>query len=530
MPKQILFDDDARRALKCGVDTVAAAVKTTLGPRGCNVALGTPFGAPTITHDGVTVAKEIVLDDPFANMGARMLIEVATRTNDLTGDGTTTATVLAQAMIAEGMRMVAAGANPMQMKRGLDKGVAAVIAELERMATPVRGRADIAHVAGIAAGDPAIGELIAEIMERVGKDGVITVEAGQGLSLAVDYSEGMQLAQGYLSPHFVTDTERMKAELDDPLILITDHKLAGVGVILPALEAALAVTKNIVIIAPDIDGEALATLVINRLRGTLNAIAVRAPSFGDQRQAILQDLATLTGGTLISAVVGRTLESVTLEEFGRARRVVAEKDTTTVIEGRGDKAAITARTAQIRAQIELVDGDFAREQLRERLAKLEGGVAVLKVGGPTELALRETKQRVEDALATARAAVAEGIVPGGGVALINASCGLEQVAVCNADERFGVQILRRALDEPLRQLAINAGAEGEAIIETVRRGQHAHGDQSYGYNVLTGEFGSMLALGVVDPVKVTRLALLNAASVAGLLLTTEVLIADIPED
>jgi chaperonin GroEL len=527
MPKQILFDEEARRSLKRGVDMVAEAVKTTLGPRGRNVALSTASGAPTISHDGVTVAKEITLNDPFENMGARLLVEVATKTNELTGDGTSTATVLAQAMIAEGLKIVAAGANPMQMKRGIDKGVAAVVAELKRMATPVRGRADIANVAGIAAADTAIGELIADIMERVGNDGLISVEEGQGLGCEVVYSEGMQIAQGYFSPLFATDTQRMEADLDEPLILITDQKLVGVGAILPVLEAALAVTKNIVIVAVDIDGEALATLIINRLRGAINTLAVKTPSFGDHRQELLEDLATLTGATVISDVIGRRLESTTVADLGRARRVIASKETTTFIAGHGDAQAITARIAQIRALLETTTSDYTREQLRGRLARMTGCVAVLKVGGPTELELKEKKQRVEDALATARAAVEEGIVPGGGVALVNASFCLERLSLADNDERLGVEVLRRALDEPLRQLARNAGAEGEVVIEAVRRGQHAHGDQSYGYNVLTETFGNMLTQGVIDPVKVTRSAVQNAASIAGLLLTTEVLIADI---
>jgi chaperonin GroEL len=530
MPKHLLFQDQARRSLKRGVDLAAEAVKTTLGPRGRNVALGTAYGPPTITHDGVTVAQAITLDDPFANMGAQLLIEVATRTNELTGDGTTTATVLAQAMIAEGFKIVIAGASPLQLKRGLDKGAAVVVAELECMATPVRSSADIAHVAGVAAADPAIGELIAEIMERVGTDGAITVEEGQGLDCEVTYTEGMQIPRGYLSPHFVTDEARMTAELDEPLILITDQKLAGLSAILPALEAALEVSKEIVVVAADFDGEALATLVINRLRGTFNLLAVKAPGFGDQRQAMLEDLAALTGATVISEERGLALERTTLEDLGRARRVVADKETTTFIAGQGDPAAIATRIAQIRLQMELTTSDTAREQLQGRLARLTGCVAVLKVGGPTELELKEKLQRVVDALATARAAVAEGIVPGGGVALLTAGCALEHMAPAGADERLGIQILRRALAEPLLQLAANAGLEGPVILAAVRRGQDAQGDRSYGYNVLTNSFGSMLAQGVIDPLGVTRAALQNAVSIAGLLLTVEVLITDIPEE
>ena len=529
MPKHLLFQDQARRSLKRGVDMVAEAVKTTLGPRGRNVALGSAYGAPAVTHDGVTVAQAITLTDPFANMGARLLIEVATRTNEQTGDGTTTATVLAQAMLAEGAKLVVAGASPLQLKRGLDRGAAVVVAELACMATPVRGRADIAHVAGIAAADPAIGELIAEMMERVGMDGAITVEEGQGLECEVTYSEGMQLPRGYLSPLLVTDEERMIAELDEPLILLTDQKLAGLSAILPALGAALEVTKQIVIVAADFDGEALATLVINRLRGVFTILAVKAPGFGDQRQAFLEDLATLTGATVISEERGHRLERATLQDLGRARRVTADKETTTFIAGQGDPAAVAAHIAQIRAQLALTSSDTEREQLQARLARLTGCVAVLKVGGPTELELKEKQQRVEDALATARAAIAEGIVPGGGVALLIAGCALEHLASADDDERFGIQILRHALAEPLRQLAANAGVEGPVILDAVRRGQHTRGDRSYGYNVVTDSFGSMLAQGVIDPLGVTRAALQNAVSIAGLLLTVEVLITDTPE-
>src|SRR6185436_17586061 len=521
---------EARRALKRGVDTVADAVKTTLGPRGRNVAIDKKFGAPTVTDDGVTVAKEIELKDPFENMGARLLVEVATKTNDVAGDGTTTATVLAQAIITEGMKVVAAGANPMLLKRGLDKGADAIVSELKSLAKPVRDRADIAHVAAISAADSEIGDLIAEVMEKVGKDGVITVEESRGIAFEKEYTEGMQIDRGYLSTYFVTNSERMEAELEEPYILITDKKISAINDILPVLEKALQVTKNFVIIAEDVDGEALATLVVNKLRGTVNALAIKAPGFGDRRKAMLQDIAVLTGGTVISEEIGRKLDSATTEDLGRARRVVSDKDTTTFIEGRGDAQAIKARVQQIRAQIETTTSDFDREKLQERLAKLAGGVAVLKVGGATEPELKEKKHRVEDALSTARAAVEEGIVPGGGVALINAIPALDRVQVSNDDEKFGVQILRRALEEPMRQLAKNAGEDGAVIIDTVRRHQKEKGDTSYGYNVLTGEFGSMLEQGVVDPVKVTRSAVQNAVSIAGLLLTTEALITDLPEE
>ena len=529
MPKQILFNEEARRALKRGVDTVADAVKTTLGPRGRNVAIDKKFGAPTVTHDGVTVAKEIELKDPFENMGARLLVEVATKTNDVAGDGTTTATVLAQAIVTEGLKVVAAGANPMLIKRGLDKGADALVAELKSQAKPVRDRADIAHVATISAADSEIGELIAEVMEKVGKDGVITVEESKGTAFEKEYTEGMQIDRGYISAYFVTNTERMEAELDEPYILITDKKISAINEILPVLEKVLQVTKNLVLIAEDIDGEALPTLVVNKMRGTINVLAIKAPGFGDRRKAMLQDIAILTGGTVISEEIGRKLDSTTIEDLGRARKVLADKDNTTFIEGRGDERTIRARVEQIRAQIETTTSDFDREKLQERLAKLAGGVAVLKVGGATEPELKEKKHRVEDALSTARAAVEEGIVPGGGVALINAISALDHVVTSNDDEKFGVQILRRALEEPMRILARNAGEDGAVIINTVRRQQQEKGDTSYGYNVLSGEFGSMLEQGVVDPVKVTRSAVQNAVSIAGLLLTTEALITDIPE-
>jgi len=530
MAKQLYFHEEARRALKRGVDIVADAVKTTLGPRGRNVAIDKKFGAPTVTHDGVTVAKEIELKDPFENMGARLLVEVATKTNDIAGDGTTTATVLAQSIVNEGMRVVAAGANPMLIKRGLDKGVEALIAELKSLATPVRDRADIAHVASISAADPGIGELIAEVMETVGKDGVITVEESKGIAFEKEYTEGMQIDRGYISPYFVTAPDRMEASLDDPYILITDKKISSIQEVLPVLEKTLQLTKNLVIIAEDVDGEALATLVVNKMRGTINPLAVKAPGFGDRRKAMLQDIAILTGGTVISEEIGRKLDSATLEDLGRARRVVSDKDNTTFIEGRGDERAIKARVEQIRAQIETTTSDFDREKLQERLAKLAGGVAVLKVGAATEPELKEKKHRVEDALSTARAAVEEGIVPGGGVALINAIPGLDRVTVANDDEAAALRILRRALEEPMRTLARNAGEDGAVIIDAVRRAQAANGDTTYGYNVLTGEFGSMIEMGVIDPVKVTRSAVQNAVSIAGLLLTTEALIADLPEE
>jgi chaperonin GroEL len=529
MPKQITFNEDARRSLKRGVDIVANAVRTTLGPRGRNVALDSTYGAPTVTHDGVTIAKAITLNNPFENMGARLLVEVATRTNDITGDGTTTATVLAQAIIAEGFKVVTAGANPMQMKRGLDKGSEAIINSLKHMARPIRDRADIAHVASISAASTEIGELIAEIMDKVGRDGIISVEESKGIAFETEYTEGMQIDRGYISAYFVTDTARMVAELDDPCILITDKKITAIAEILPVLEEALKITKNIVIIADDINGEVLATLVVNKIRGTMNALAIKAPSFGDRRKAMLQDIAILTGGTVISEEIGRKLESAAFEDLGRARRVVTDKDTTTFIESHGDKQAIAMRVAHIRTQIESNTNDFEREKLQERVAKLIGGVAVLKVGAATEPELKEKKHRVEDALSTARAAVEEGIVPGGGVALLNAIDSLNAIVPGNDDERIGIQILRRALEEPMRQLARNAGEDGAVIIAAVRRSQQASGDIHIGYNVITGAIGSMLEQGVIDPVKVTRSAIQNAVSIAGLLLTTEVLIADLPD-
>jgi len=530
MPKQLYFNEEARRALKRGVDAVADAVKTTLGPRGRNVAIDKKFGAPTVTHDGVTVAKEIELKDPFENMGARLLVEVATKTNDIAGDGTTTATVLAQAIVTEGLKMVAAGANPMMIRRGLDRGAEALIAKLREMATPIRDRADIAHVASISAADREIGEIIAEVMEKVGKDGVITVEESKGIAFEKEYTEGMQFDRGYISAYFITNSERMEAELESPYILITDKKISAIQEILPVLEKALTVTKNLVIISEDIDGEALATLVVNKLRGTVNVLGVKAPGFGDRRKAMLQDIAILTGGTLISEEVGRKLDSATIEDLGRARRVVSDKDNTTIIEGNGNEKAIKARIEQIRTQIESTTSDFDREKLQERLAKLAGGVAVLKVGGSTEPELKEKKHRVEDALSTARAAVEEGIVPGGGVALINAISALDNVKVEHEDETFGIRILRRALEEPMRILARNAGEEGSVIIDAVRRIQIEKNNTNLGYNVINGEFIDLVKEGIIDPVKVTRSAVQNAISIAALILTTEALIADLPED
>jgi len=522
MAKQLYFNEEARRSLKRGVDIVAEAVKTTLGPRGRNVAIDKKFGAPTVTHDGVTVAKEIELKDPFENMGARLLVEVATKTNDVVGDGTTTATVLAQAIITEGMKVVAAGANPMLLKRGLDKGAEAIVAELKSLAKPVRDRADIAHVAAISAADSEIGDLIAEVMEKVGKDGVITVEESKGIAFEKEYTEGMQIDRGYISAYFVTNSERMEAELEEPYILITDKKISAINDILPVLEKVLQVTKNLLIVAEDVDGEALATLVVNKLRGTINVLAVKAPGFGDRRKAMLQDMAILTGGTVISEEIGRKLDSTTVEDLGRARRLVADKDNTTFIEGRGDEKAIKARIEQIRAQIETTTSDFDREKLQERLAKLAGGVAVINVGAATETEMKEKKARVEDALHATRAAVEEGIVPGGGVALLWCQKALDKTKGSDDDEKIGVEIVRRSLEEPIRMIVQNAGAEGAVVVGRVRESK----DKNFGYNAQTDAFEDLVAAGVIDPTKVTRTALQNAASIAGLLLTTECVVVE----
>jgi chaperonin GroEL len=463
-------------------------------------------------------------------MGAQLLKEAATKTNDVAGDGTTTATVLAQSIVNEGLKVVAAGANPMLIKRGLDKGCDAIIASIKEAAKPVRDRADIAHVASISAADQEIGDLIAEVMEKVGKDGVITVEESKGIAYEKEYTEGMQIDRGYISGYFITNTESQEAEMDDPYILITDKKISSIQEIVPTLEKVLQVSKNLVILAEDVDGEALATLVVNKMRGIINVLAIKAPGFGDRRKAMLQDIAILTGGTVISEEVGRKLDSVTMEDLGRVRRIVASKDNTTFVEGKGDEATIRARIEQIRSQVEQTDSDFDREKLQERLAKLAGGVAVIKVGAATEPELKEKKHRVEDALSATRAAVEEGIVPGGGVSLINAIGVLDKVTPDNEDEKIGLQILRRALEEPLRTLAKNAGEDGAVIVDAVRRYQAEKTDVTFGYNVLTGEFSSMVEQGIIDPAKVTRSAVQNAVSIASMILSTECLITDIPEE
>jgi chaperonin GroEL len=525
--KQLLFDEDARRRLKAGVDALADAVRVTLGPRGRNVILEKKFGPPAIVDDGVSVAKEIELKDPFENLGAQLAREVASKTNDVAGDGTTTATVLAQAIVREGLRVVAAGANPMSLKRGLEQGVAAVIEGIRDVAKPVTGKEQIAQVATISGHDPEIGEIIADVMEKVGKDGVITVEEGKGIRMETEFVEGMQLDRGYVSPYFVTNPDRMEAGIDDPYVLITDKRLSGVAELLPLLERILQVTKNIVIIADDVEGEALATLVVNKLRGTINVLALKAPSFGDRREAILEDIAILTGGTFLTEKMGRKLENAQVTDLGRARRVVATKEDTVIIEGHGSDEAIQARIKQIKAQSEDAASEFDREKLQERLAKLAGGVAVIKVGAATEVELKERKLRVEDALSATRAAVEEGIVPGGGVALIRAQKRLDKLEKeLSADERTGVAILRKALEEPLRMIAENAGQEGMVVVDQVKRSK----DTTYGYDAATDEYVDLLTHGIIDPAKVTRTALENAASIAALVLTTESLVTEIPSE
>ncbi|HLI69024.1 MAG TPA: chaperonin GroEL [Ktedonobacteraceae bacterium] len=529
MAKQLVFNENARRSLKQGIDLLAGSVKVTLGPKGRNVALDKKFGAPTVTHDGVTVAKEVELEDPFENMGAQLLKEAATRTNDVAGDGTTTATVLAQAIVNEGLKNLAAGANPMQLKHGIDQGTAAIVEHIRTQAIPVEGKKEIAQIASISAADETIGNLIAEVMEKVGKDGVITVEESKGINFETEYVEGMQIDKGYVSAYFVTNSEKMEAVIDDPYILITEKKISAVADILPVLEQLTQQGKReLVIIAEDVDGEALATLVVNKLRGVLNVLAVKAPGFGDRRKEMLRDIAVLTGGQVISEEMGRRLENTTLADLGQARRVVARKDDTTIVEGKGESSAIQARIRQIKAQIEETTSDYDREKLQERLAKLSGGVALIKVGAGSEVELKYRKTRVEDALSATRAAVEEGVVAGGGVALLNAIEALDTVHA-EGDAGTGVQILRRALEEPLRQLATNGGKDGSVIVEGVRRAQQEHNNKHYGYNVLTDTYEDLVMAGIIDPAKVTRSALQNATSIAAMILTTEALITDIPE-
>jgi len=531
MAKQLVFSDEARRYLIKGVDTLAKAVATTLGPKGRNVALDRKFGSPTITHDGVTVAKEVELEDPFENMGAQLLKEAATKTNDIAGDGTTTSTVLAHAIVTEGMKNLAAGANPMLLKLGILGAAEAIGKEINERAIDVETHADIANVASISAQDRTIGELIADVMDKVGKDGVITVEESKGLEFETEYVEGMQFDRGYLSPYFITDAETMEASIDEPYVLIHDKKVSAAQDIVPILEKLVQIGKReLVIVAEDIDGEALATLVLNKLRGMLNVLAIKAPGFGDRRKAMLQDIAVLTGGTVITEEMGRKLESVTLEDLGRTEKIVSTKDNTTVIGGKGDVVGIKGRIEQIRVEIDKSTSDYDREKLQERLAKLSGGVAIIRVGAATETELKEKKHRVEDALSATRAAVEDGIVPGGGVALINAMHVLDDIKMDYPDAQIGIKIVRSALEVPMRKIASNAGKDGSVVLENVRRKQAEAGDKNIGYNVLTEEYGDMVKAGVIDPAKVTRGALENAASIAAMILTTEALITDIPEE
>ncbi len=530
MAKQIVFGEEARRKLKVGVDTLAKAVVTTLGPKGRNVALDKKWGAPTITHDGVTVAKEIELEDPFENMGAQLLKEAATKTNDIAGDGTTTATLLAQTIVNEGLKNVTAGVNPMLLKRGLEKGTAALSKAISAMSIEIETKEEIASVAAISAQDREIGELIADVMHKVGKDGVITVEEAKGLTFETTYVEGMQFDRGYISPYFVTKPESMEASIDDPYILIHDKKISAASDIVPVLEKLVQIGKReLIIVAEDVDGEALATLVLNKLRGMINALAVKAPGFGDRRKAMLQDIAVLTGGQLITEEMGRKLETVTLADLGRADKVVSTKDDTTIIGGAGDEKEIRGRIEQIKVEIDKSTSDYDREKLQERLAKLAGGVAVIGVGAATEVELKEKKHRVEDALSATRAAVEEGIVPGGGVALINAIAALKGVEPGNRDEEIAVGILRAALEEPMRKIAANAGMDGAVVLDTVRRMQAEKKNTRLGYDVISGEYVDMVKAGIIDPAKVTKGALENAASIAAMILTTEALITDIPE-
>jgi len=522
--KQLMFDEEARRSILRGVDKLANAVKATLGPKGRNVVLDKKFGAPNITKDGVTVAKEIELEDPFENMGAQMVKEVASKTSDVAGDGTTTATVLAQAIIREGMRNVTAGSNPMALKRGIDKAVEAVVEEIKRISKPTKGKKEISQVATISANnDKQIGDLIADAMEKVGKDGVITVEEAKGVETTLEVVEGMQFDRGYISPYFVTDPERMEAVIENPLILIHEKKISSMKDLLPVLEQIAKMGRPLLIIAEEVEGEALATLVVNKLRGTLTTCAVKAPGFGDRRKEMLKDIAILTGGEVISEELGIKLENIRLEDLGKCKKMVVDKENTTIIEGAGKDKEIEGRIKQIRTQIEETTSDYDREKLQERLAKLAGGVAVIKVGAPTEIAMKEKKARVEDALNATRAAVEEGIVPGGGVVLVRALGALDKVRA-SGDEKIGVDIVRRALEEPIRQIAENAGTEGSIVVQKVRE---ASG--SFGFNAESEEYEDLVAAGIIDPTKVTRIALQNAASIAGLMVTTECMVTEIPE-
>jgi chaperonin GroEL len=530
MAKQLIFSEEARRSLKKGIDILTAAVGTTLGPKGRNVALDKKWGAPTITHDGVTVAKEIELEDPYENMGAQLLKEAATKTNDVAGDGTTTATVLAHNIVTEGLKNVAAGANPMLLKRGIEKATQAIVEAIQEMSAEVKDKDDIAHVASISAHDTEIGDLIADVMDKVGKDGVITVEESKGLEFETEYVEGMQFDRGYISPYFITNPEAMEAALEEPYILIYDKKISAATDIVPLLEKLVQVgRRELVVIAEDVDGEALATLVLNKLRGMINALAIKAPGFGDRRKAMLQDIAILTGGQVITEEMGRKLETATIADLGRADKVVSTKEDTTVVGGKGEDKEIKGRIEQIKAEIEKSTSDYDKEKLQERLAKLAGGVAIIRVGAGTEVELKEKKHRVEDALSATRAAVEEGIVAGGGVALINAVPALDKVKMDLADEQTGVTILRRALEEPMRGIVENAGMDGAVVVETVRRLHEEQKNKNIGYDVLAQDYGDMVKKGIIDPAKVTRSAVENAASIAAMILTTEALVTDIPE-
>ncbi len=529
--KQLAFSEEARAKLKIGVDVVANAVATTLGPKGRNVALDRKFGSPTITHDGVTVAKEIELEDPFENMGAQLLKEAATKTNDIAGDGTTTSTVLAHAMVTNGLKNLAAGANPMMLKRGIESAARAVSEAISKQAIDVTTKEEIASVAAISAQDREIGELIAEVMDKVGKDGVITVEESKGLAFETEYVEGMQFDRGYISPYFVTDSEQMEAVIEEPYLLIHDKKISAASDIVPILEKLVQVGKReLVIIAEDIDGEALATLVLNKLRGMLNVLAVKAPGFGDRRKAMLQDIAVLTGGTVITEELGRKLESVAIEDLGKAGKVVATKDDTTVVEGKGDSAKIKGRIEEIKVEIDKSTSDYDREKLQERLAKLSGGVAVIRVGAATETELKEKKHRVEDALSATRAAVEEGIVPGGGVALLNAMVAIKDLKDADEDVNVGINIVRKALIQPMQGIIENAGHDGAVVADTITRKQAEAKNDKLGFDVISGEYVDMVKVGIIDPAKVTKGALENAASIAAMILTTEALITDIPKD
>jgi len=528
--KLLVYDEEARNALREGINILAGAVKVTMGPRGRNVALGKKYGAPTVTHDGVTVAKEIELADARENLGAQLLKEAATKTNDVVGDGTTTATVLAQAIVNEGIRAVVAGANPMMLKRGIQAGTDAVIAAIRAGATPVSGREGIEQIATISSADPEIGRMVAEVLDKVGRDGVVTVEEAQGIATEIEYVEGMQLDRGYISAHFVTDTEHMEAVIDNPYVLITDKKISAIADILPVLEqVAQSGRRELLIIAEDVDAEALATLVVNKLRGIINVVAIKAPAFGDRRKEMLQDIAFLTGGEVITEDVGRRLDSARLDDLGQCTRVVARKDDTVIVGGKGSAAEIKGRIEQIKAQIDDTTSDYDREKLQERLAKLAGGVGVIRAGASSEVEMKEKKARIEDAVAAARAAYEEGIVPGGGVAYVNAIPALESVKL-SGDEAIGVTILRRALEEPIRQIAYNAGEDGSVVIADVRRAQESNNSKSWGFDVMTGQYVELIGAGIIDPAKVTRSALENASSIAQMILTTDALVVDMPED